>query len=382
MTAIKRIKCPYCSEFIAFDAQKCRFCGEWLNRPKSLPSKSFFTKKRIILGICLLVGFLVIKDLFSPSDVKLETTVSNNNEKSLQKVVEEQYKLLNSRNPEDLAKLYQNFYSPEHSVKKGTEADFVKSILAKHSDDGLDHYDFTIHSIKVNGLKGYVDRTQKECQDSACNKVKSQNRSTRLYFLFNGKWLMTDQNIFCTREVPYQNPDEFNRAYSLIIQRTEKFNTSFADIKNCVQISYAESDEEMTGAEGQFSFVPGQSAEKLEILVSPRYKAKDDLITAVLLMHELTHAEDYVGGLLAGKEVDCFKTEANAFQNQNWLIYLLNPEERASIDARLSTGASEELRSIKYYWDGISRAPGSTNEDRALNFVKSIPAYQKQCAKK
>jgi len=30
-----RIKCPYCSEMIAYDAEKCRFCGEWLNKTKS-----------------------------------------------------------------------------------------------------------------------------------------------------------------------------------------------------------------------------------------------------------------------------------------------------------------------------------------------------------
>ena len=29
----KTIKCPFCSEKIEVKAQKCRFCGEWLNKP-------------------------------------------------------------------------------------------------------------------------------------------------------------------------------------------------------------------------------------------------------------------------------------------------------------------------------------------------------------
>lgn len=52
------MKCPYCAEKIQPDAQKCRFCGEWLEENQSRqPTKKALTPGSI-LGIALFWGFL------------------------------------------------------------------------------------------------------------------------------------------------------------------------------------------------------------------------------------------------------------------------------------------------------------------------------------
>jgi hypothetical protein len=389
-TADGRISCPFCSEKISSNAKKCRFCGEWLGQNNSttgiktskLDHKHHSTQKiflAVIFILLILFSFKFLSQFWS--NLRFQQTITTQpDERSLRQLVNEQYRLLNSKNKDDLARLYRDFYSPEHSIKKQTEEDFIKADLDRYNN-GLDHTLYEVHSVRVEGLKGYVDRTQTSCGDTTCSKVLSQDRSIRLYVWFQNKWLMTDEQILCSRENPYTNPPEFDRVYSLIIQRTSNFKTDYESIKNCVLFRYADSDSEMNNAEGQFSFISGQSTDKLEILVSPRYKIKDDLITAILVVHELQHALDYVYSLSQGKKVDCYQTEANAFQNQVWFMSILNPEERSSINARLATGGSEELRSIKYTWDGVANARGETSEEKAMNFVRSIPAYQKLCSK-
>lgn len=378
-----RISCPYCSEKIVASAKKCRFCGEWIVKEETtqtVEKKAIHLPKFVKIILIILVFLVVISLIPSKSN---NTQPENNtaavgDETSLRNFINEQYKLVSSDKKEDWSKLYREFYSPEHEIKKQTEEAFVTS-QQKQRENGLDHYEFEIHSIKINGTNGFVDRTQKACANSDCSKTLGVNRGIRKYVFYQGKWLMTDNKILCSREEPYTISPEFERVFSLILQRSEDYKTDFEDIKNCVLIRYATSEKEMLGAEGLFSFFPGQSSDKLEILVSPRYKVKDDLTTAILIVHELTHASDYVTDLIYNQKTDCFTSEARAFQNQNWFISILNSEEKASIDARLNTGASEELKSIKYYWNAIDNIKGDTIEERWLKFIKSLPYYQEQC---
>jgi hypothetical protein len=148
---------------------------------------------------------------------------------------------------------------------------------------------------------------------------------------------------------------------------------------NCVKIAYAPSENEMDGAEGVFRFIPGQSPEYMTIFVSPRYKSKDDILTATLLSHELMHTYNYVIGLFNGEETGCFEDEAEAFSAQNAFIMTLNSEEKQSLVARFAQGGSPELQGIIQAYTQIPRMRGATYQEKAMNFVKSNPGYQQQC---
>lgn len=305
-------------------------------------------------------------------------------ETGLRNTVENQYKLAD-QGEQGLREIYRNYLSS--SFKNSiTENDFVKNSLTSNQSEGIQATKYDIHGISVNGAGGYVDRTVTLCTDTSCKNVKNTSRVFRKYIYENSRWLMTEDPVFCPRKQIYDMEPEFSRALSLIAQRASKDLSkdpeavgTFNEILNCIDIKYAANDDVMNSAEGLFQFIPEQSAEKLTILVSPRYKIQDDIVTATLLVHEYIHAWNYVMDLASGTTTDCYLNEATAFEAQSRFIVLLNPEEFRSVLARLATSPSVELRGIYDIWNAISKSKGSTYSEKALNYVKSTPFYQKEC---
>ncbi len=136
----------------------------------------------------------------------------------------------------------------------------------------------------------------------------------------------------------------------------------------------------MNQAEGVFKFSPEQGVERLTIFVSPRYKSMDDLLISALLSHEMSHIINYVVGQMNYEPISCFIDEAQAFQSQNWFLLSLNEEERRSLLARAQVEPSPELVSMMTAFINIPKMKGATYQDKALNYVKSNPFYQEQCA--
>lgn len=254
---------------------------------------------------------------------------------------------------------------------------------------GLTNYSFngTIHSIRVDGDRGIVDVTTDICGSKLCQGWDHLKSRFKVEWAdINGNWYIPyrGSSILCEREQPYLIQPEFERALSLIIQRykNSKFDEDVSDsykfqsLKNCLDIQYISSDSQLEGAEGVFAFDKNSPKDRLQILVSPRYQAKDDILTAILLIHEITHA--YFHAIEADQTLGCFNNEARAFANELAFINSLNKEEQDSLQKRIystsdNTALYQTVMKIRSY-------KGEFLDDKTLQYVKNEPYYQKQCA--
>jgi len=220
----------------------------------------------------------------------------------------------------------------------------------------------------------------------------------------------------CSREQGYENLPEFDRVLSLIKQREEEFANSpyskipgrVAPVKdnifNCISIQY-DSVRKDIGAEGYFIFDPSYAKENLfPIYVDDTYKSKDDLITATLVYHELTHVRQYLDEMNSNNGMDCMESEIDAFTAQaRFMRYILNIEEQMSIRQR-ARSQREYMKSLKnpYYRPQLEliitldelqdevdlecpllQADETCNaekvQDRISEMVRSSAFYQEQC---
>jgi len=303
------------------------------------------------------------------------------NESGLRNTVEKQYKLAN-QGEQGFREIYKNFIA---ASAKGSlsEDQFTTNTVAANNSAGITATKDDVHGIYIDGTDGYVDRTIYSCVDSGCTNIKSETRALRKYVYENKHWLMTDEMVACPRKQMYDMDPEFLRAINIIAQRFPS-NYDFQQVKNCLKVSYVTNDSDMGGAEGLFNFVPGQSLLELDIFVSPRYKGQSDLLTAFLLAHEGQHAANYGIGLFQGKPVGCYEDEASAFNAQYLFLRFLNQQEKDSLRASFyqifRSNITPELWNVLSTYDAIAKQPGSDFVTKATSFVKSIPAYQKECA--
>lgn len=164
-------------------------------------------------------------------------------------------------------------------------------------------------------------------------------------------------NFGCTRTSRWDNAPQYDRALSLIQQRliegtrsnkvaevTDAFIAFPPDLVNCIVIK--EKDlKDTDGVEGYFSFDdPSLKSNYFPINVSRAYKETDDIATALLIVHEMTHVQQY-RETLKGKDTDCIDSEVEAFLAQWDFFGELNIEEITSINARINYGSDSYLHS-------------------------------------
>lgn len=160
-------------------------------------------------------------------------------------------------------------------------------------------------------------------------------------------------SVVCTRKERYDNQPQYDRALSLIEQRINEsierekqtgpntilpaFRYFPPELLNCIYIEEGDTGE----AEGYFvSDNENIRSNYFPIFVSSKYSQTDDLTTAVLLVHEITHVQQYLDRLNSENKYtykikDCLYDEARAFVAQYEFYSNLNVDEVSSVGARM-----------------------------------------------
>lgn len=224
---------------------------------------------------------------------------------------------------------------------------------------------------------------------------------------------ISSEEIFCPRKEPYEVEPEFERALGIIEQRavgdvTEKDRDRGYPWINCMHMQYADLDSKYgESVEGVFHFDENSSLDKLEIYVDNSYKEKDDLLLAVLLAHEISHAWDYIEFRKTGVKKDCVEGEVDAFYWQNYLISYFNQEEQMSVLSRINAykkgfyrgnkRAEQAISNLSVLMDILAQAQSFCSDRYSIGsdnwhdcarekekqyieeMVRNSPFYQEQC---
>lgn len=169
--------------------------------------------------------------------------------------------------------------------------------------------------------------------------------------------LNLSENYLCDRKEPYEMPEEFIRALSLIKQRWTEYGqnqvSSYIDsYEDCLNIQYG--DLRMVGgAEGAFWFDETiSSPDNLQITIDNIYKFNDDLLTAIVLQHEIVHALNFISDKRDGVKTNCIESEQKAFTLESAFIKTLNQGEKDSIIQRylnLQAGLESNQYSTNFF---------------------------------
>lgn len=308
---------------------------------------------------------------------------------SLKKNYLEYIKLIKNKNA---TKFYEEFVKPQDK-EKISEEQISKSISSKKND-----YETIIGDVIIDDNSGFIDISTK-CITNDCDK----NNEKRLYakWLYqNNKWY-PDGYAVCAKAKGYDMAPEFIRAISLIDQKI-KINHADAPITmenlaKCVEIYY----EDLANEEGLFYFdktISGQ--DHLVIKIDNSYKNYDDLSTASLLVHELSHALDFLLSRLDNPMKPCFDQESTAYYLQTYFFSALNEEERNSILYRINLSESNNqllilkdliIRynasitscfeyAIKKDTSGYGDCMNNNMKELLKNYVTQNTYYQTQCS--
>jgi len=216
----------------------------------------------------------------------------------------------------------------------------------------------------------------------------------------------TEEKVICSRSEMYPMPAEFQRALSLIneryVQKNDRNANLYSKMLNCINVQFGDTISDQ--AEGYFIFdTQNSTVEKLDIFVDASYTNYDDLTTALLLSHELTHARQFVDEIVYGQRLSCVNKEVEAFQQQLLFETYLNAEEQRSITVRAEKYDNNNpqlkwfVTLINYSWDAMVTVNGgalSSNQtfseeqlkqysailtNKIRQMVVNDPGYQKKC---
>lgn len=292
-------------------------------------------------------------------------------------------------NQRSFDKIYDEYISSEMKTRF-TKESYIEWAKQYFKEKNILHSSVNVNDAKVDGDIGYIDRVRVDCSDPDCS-VSHTSRDYKKFIFIENNWYLSanEEPIVCIRKTGHDIPEEFQRSLSLIKQRFDQANEERADIwssfikrvENCLNIQYAKpaDDFDEDAVEGLFTFYPSQSMERFDILISPKYSVKDDLLTAILLVHEISHVRDFVNDQKDGEPTGCFETEGIAFSAQNYFASLLNEEEVNSINARVRTNLSREAQQVVDVFTVVPKYPGDNYYEKSLNFVKASPFYKEHC---
>lgn len=162
----------------------------------------------------------------------------------------------------------------------------------------------------------------------------------------------SNNKIGCTRKTRLVNEPQYDRAFSIIQQRIKENNERWEntepefeylkfdhfphELVNCIKITEEETNKN-DSIEGYFTFNSKDIKENFyPITISSKYEFEDDIVTALLLTHELTHVEQYINETNKKKTISCVEKEVDAFITQLDFYTELNTGENSSIYYRMN----------------------------------------------
>lgn len=218
--------------------------------------------------------------------------------------------------------------------------------------------------------------------------------------------LDTPKTTSCTRTTRLDNKPQYDRALSLIQQRVDennkwwdkygenkdgRFKHFSPELINCIKIS-EEAIKNSTGLEGYFIFNSKDiKTDYYPIIVSTDYSFTDDIVTALLLSHEITHVQQYIDTINGKNAEACIDSEIDAFIAQLDFYVILNVEENSSAYHRIQNDKSlhSQLQIIKMMTT-INRDSDCEMMDvnckdvnlrnKLRNFLKEDSYYKQQCS--
>lgn len=216
--------------------------------------------------------------------------------------------------------------------------------------------------------------------------------------------------IGCNRTTRLENEPRYDRALSLIEEKyiiweeMRDDNITFgyffpSRLVNCIKI--IEGDiRNSEGLEGYFIFnSPEIDEDYFPITVDRDYRSSDVAVTALILVHEIFHVQQFIDSINGNTELSCLDKEAESFYAQFVFYAHQYGEDRKSMDLRIDYDESlhpqlKIVNQIKNHLslDGVLNTcyygPGKGDEDCPDNYKKNEikglimqdPYYQQQCS--